>query len=90
MTIISYIGGAMVASLLTGGSTPSPLRPPNSGLPNAVTTFEVSEIQNLTFYVYHLLEMKKINRWGLFIIQKQKWLKKIRQQEIARINHEDI
>ena len=63
MTIISYIGGAMVASLLTGGSTPSPLRPPNSGLPSAVTTFEVGEIQCLAFYVYHLLEMKKICRY---------------------------
>ena len=72
---MSYVGGAMVASLLTGGSTPSPLRPPNSGLPNAVTTFEVSEIQNLTFYVYHLLEMKKIQRYlenqqKISIIQK--------------------
>ena len=54
MTIISYVGGAMVASLLTGGSTPSPLRPPNSILPNAVTTFEVGEMQYLTLYVYHV------------------------------------
>ena len=45
--IMSYVGGAMVASLLTGGSTPSPLRPPNSGLPNAVTTFEVSKLHFL-------------------------------------------
>ena len=52
MTIMSYVGGAMVASLLTGGSTPSPLRPPNSGLPNAVTTFEVGEMHYMTLYVY--------------------------------------
>ena len=61
MTIISYIGGAMVASLLTGGSTPSPLRPPNSGLPNAVTTFEVGEMHYMTLYVYRLSKMKKMN-----------------------------
>ena len=32
----------MVASLLTGGTSPSPIRPPLSGLPNTTTTFEVS------------------------------------------------
>ena len=60
MTIMSLVGGAMVASLLTGGSTPSPLRPPNSGLPNAVTTFEVGEIQYLTFYVHQVLKLNKL------------------------------
>ena len=58
--IMFHTGGAMVASLLTGGSTPSPLRPPNSGLPNAVTTFEVGEIQYLTFYVHQVLKLNKL------------------------------
>ena len=52
--IMFHTGGAMVASLLTGGSTPSPLRPPNSGLPNAVTAFEVGEMHYMTLYVYRL------------------------------------
>ena len=59
MTIMFLVGGAMVASLLTGGSTPSPLRPPNSGLPNAVTTFEVGEMHYMTLYVYRLSKMKR-------------------------------
>ena len=41
-------GGAMVASLLTGGTSPSPIRPPNSGLPNTTTTFEVSEMESIS------------------------------------------
>jgi hypothetical protein len=41
----NILGGAMVASLLTGGTSPSPIRPPISGLPNATTTFEVSAFQ---------------------------------------------
>ena len=38
----------MVASLLTGGTSPSPIRPPNSGLPNTTTTFEVSEMESIS------------------------------------------
>ena len=87
---MSYVGGAMVASLLTGGSTPSPLRPPNSGLPNAVTTFEVGEIKYLiTCDIVHMLTLY-VYYSKMFLIKKHKWLKEIRQQEIARINHEDI
>ena len=55
---------------------------------------EVGEIQCLAFYVYHLLEMKKICRYkSLRIVHntETKMIKQIRQQEIARIcNHEDI
>ena len=47
-------GGAMVASLLTGGTSPSPIRPPNSGLPNTTTTFDVSQIGN-AFRIAYLL-----------------------------------
>ena len=35
----------MVASLLTGGTSPSPIRPPSSGMPITTTTFEVSDIK---------------------------------------------
>ena len=41
----------MVASLLTGGTSPSPIRPPISGLPNTTTTFEVSYIQAIELKV---------------------------------------
>ena len=63
MTIMSLVGGAMVASLLTGGSTPSPLRPPNSGLPNAVTTFEVGE---MTLYVNRVSKLYVENQQQIF------------------------
>ena len=45
MFYYNILGGAMVASLLTGGNSPSPIRPPTSGLPNTTTTFEVSAFE---------------------------------------------
>ena len=59
----------MVASLLTGGTSPSPIRPPSSGMPITTTTFEVSDIKkyeknvNLNFErkVQRLIEYEMFN-----------------------------
>ena len=54
-------GGAMVASLLTGGTSPSPIRPPNSGLPNTTTTFEVSEVETIVVIILRNYKHFKIS-----------------------------